>query len=248
MWLEAILTREDLRQVLNQFAPMELRLGESGKLLLDTPSDVSLIRDKGLAVVCEATLHWPLLGVDIPVHIHGLVLLVHPSVERRASGDVLVFTLEIDRANVSMLPKIIDDKITAMVNEELVKKHIELAWNFGKTLTHVFSLPAALESTSTLGLKVTGGKVKVTDDAMGFAVCFRTEVERRREGHPGVPPAGDGGSSATGEAPSGERERPSHSATPSASSELLRNGGALAAIAVAGAFVLGRLLGRRHGR
>jgi hypothetical protein len=248
MWLEAILTREDLRHVLKQFAPMDLRLGESGKLLLDAPSDVSLIRDKGLAVVCEATLHWPLLGVDIPVHIHALVLLVRPSVERRASGDVLVFTLEIDGANVPLLPKVIDDKITAMVNEELVKKHVELAWNFGKTLSHVFSLPAALESTSTLGLKVSGGKVKVTDDAMGFAVRFRTEVERRREGHPSAPPSSDGGSGAAREPAAAERERPTHSATTPASSKLLRKGGALAAIAVAGAFVLGRLSGRRRGR
>jgi hypothetical protein len=182
MWLEAIFTTEDLHQVLLQFAPMEFRLGDSGRLLLVDPSDVTLIPDKGLAVVCEATLHWPLLGIDVPVNVHRLLLLIHPAVEHRAEGDFLVFSLRIEHADVGILPRFVDDKITSMVNEELVKKHVELAWNFKKTLSHVFALPDALVSAAALGLTVVEGRVKVTESALGLAVSFDATVTRRADG------------------------------------------------------------------
>jgi hypothetical protein len=181
MWLEAILTTDDLREVLEQFSPLEIRLGDNGKLLLASPTRVSLTAGEGMSVVCEATLHWPVLGVDLPVHMHGLSVLVRPSVRPAPDGtcDVLAFTLQIDRAGVSILPHILDDKVTSLLNEELAKKHVELAWNFGKTLTHVFSLPDALASAAALALKVSGGSVRVTEAAVGFAVNFTAEVRPR---------------------------------------------------------------------
>jgi hypothetical protein len=181
MWMEAILTTSDLQDTLQQFSPLEIRLGENGKLLLASPTRVSLTAGEGMAVVCDATLHWPVLGVNLPVHMHGLSVLVRPSVRPAPDGtcDVLAFTLQIDRAGVSILPHIIDDKVASLLNEELAKKHVELAWNFAETLTHVFSLPDALASASALALNVAGGTVRVTDHAMGFAVNFTTEVTPR---------------------------------------------------------------------
>jgi hypothetical protein len=181
MWLEAILTTGDLQDTLQQFSPLEIRLGDSGKLLLASPTRVSLSAGEGMAVVCEATLHWPVLGIDLPVHMHGLSVLVRPSVRPAPDGtcDVLAFTLQVDRAGVSILPHIIDDKVTSMLNEELAKKHVELAWNFGATLSHVFALPDALASAGAIALKVGGGTVKVTDHAIGFAVNFTAEVKPR---------------------------------------------------------------------
>jgi hypothetical protein len=181
MWLEAILTTSDLQDTIQQFSPLEIRLGDNGKLLLASPTRVSLTAGEGMAVVCEATLHWPVLGVDLPVHMHGLSVLVRPEVRPAPDGtcDVLAFTLQIDRAGVSILPHIIDDKVTSLLNEELAKKHVELAWNFGETLTHVFALPAALASAAALALKVGGGTVKITDRAIGFAVNFTAEVRPR---------------------------------------------------------------------
>ncbi len=250
MWLEAILTKEDLHQVLEQFAPMEFLLGESGRLLLVDPSEVTLIPEKGLSVVCEATLHWPLLGIDVPVNIHALDVLIHPVVERRAGGEFLVFTITLEHAGVGILPKILDDKITAMVNEELVKKHVELAWNFTDTLSHVFSLPDALISTAALGLAVEAGTVKVTESALGFAVGFRTKVQRRVAADPSAPSpdlmAGAELPVATPSSP--EPIRRALPSLASVTSSLLRSGGVLPALAIAAAFALGRVSVRRSRR
>jgi|HubBroStandDraft_1064217.scaffolds.fasta_scaffold01911_2 hypothetical protein len=181
MWLEAILTKEDLQDVLGQFAPLEIRLGDSGKLVLATPTDVSLIEGEGMGIECDATLHWPVLGIDLPVNLRRLRVLVRPTVRPGPDGacDVLAFTLHVDRTGVAPLPDALDDRVTSLLNKELEKKHVELAWNFAGTLSHVFSLPAALASAAALSLNVKAGTVKVTGITIGFAVDFEVEVQPR---------------------------------------------------------------------
>jgi hypothetical protein len=181
MWLEAILTKDDLRDVFDQFAPLEIRLGDSGRLVLESPTEVSINPGSGVGVVCDATLHWPVLGVDLPVRMRGLTVLLHPTVRPRPDGScgALVFTLQIDRTGVSLLPAVFDARVTSLLNRELAENHAALEWNFGKTLSHVFQLPAALASAATLSLEVIAGSVKTTDDAVGFAVGFRAEVHPR---------------------------------------------------------------------
>jgi len=196
MWLEAIFSREDLQDVASKFAPLKILLGDSGSLLLVSPSEVSLIPNRGIALTCDATLHWPVLGVDIPVSMHGLLVHVLPTIEERPDGATLVFRLQIDHAGVAMLPSFFDHGITARVNEELQKKHVELAWNFVNTLSHAFGLPASLASAATFSVRATAGRVKVTETALALAVDFVTSVQTRDGGATeglstgGIQPAG----------------------------------------------------------
>jgi hypothetical protein len=180
MWLEAILTQEDLTGVLAQFSPLEIRLGKGGKLLLAMPRDLSMVPDEGVRIVCDVTLHWPFLGVDVPIHAEGLSLVLRPTVEAPldAHATALVFRMHIERTGVSSIPALIDARITSIVNDELAKKHVELSWNFPETLSHVFALPASFESASGLALDVSAGRVKITSDALGFAVTVDANVER----------------------------------------------------------------------
>jgi hypothetical protein len=179
MWLEAILTREDLEGIVEKFSPLEIVLGDSGSLLLVGPCEVSLTPEQGVAVKCDATLRWPVLGFDVPVSMHGLLVHVLPSVEERADGSTLVFRLQIDHAGVAMLPSFFDHGVTARVNRELEEKHIELAWNFAHTLSHVFKLPPSLASAAALSLRATAGRVKATEAALGLAADFTVSVQAR---------------------------------------------------------------------
>jgi hypothetical protein len=180
MRLEAILTRDDLEGLLGKFAPLEVLLGDSGRCVLTAPARVTLIPGKGMSVICDATLYWPVLRVDVPVHMRGLSVLIHPGVRPSADGKsaVLAFTLQIDRTGVSVLPGAIDDRVTSLLNVELVKKHVELSWDFGRTLSHVFALPAALASAAALSLIVSQGTIFVTDSAVVLAVDFDADVRR----------------------------------------------------------------------
>jgi hypothetical protein len=82
------------------------------------------------------------------------------------------------------LPSMVDHRVTAMVNEELEKKHVELSWDFLKTLSEVFHLPASLVSSGALALTAIDGKVKATEGALGFAVRYETTVLPRADAVP----------------------------------------------------------------
>jgi hypothetical protein len=179
MRLEAVLTKADIERVLRQFSPLTIRLGDGGRLVLVGPMEVSFIPDSGVGVICDATLHWPVLGFDVPVALRGLTVRIFPVVEAAAEGSRLVFRLHVDHTGVSMLPAMFDERATARVNEELQKKHVELSWAFTKTLTHTFGLPEAMASAASISLIATGGTVKTSDGALGLAVCFETAVTGR---------------------------------------------------------------------
>jgi|HubBroStandDraft_2_1064218.scaffolds.fasta_scaffold64326_1 hypothetical protein len=180
MWLEAVLTKDDLQDVFQQFAPLTIRLGESGELTLDAPSDVTFDSQGGVRVVCTARLAWSVLGLHVPVTIHSLIALITPVIERPGARDeALVFKLALEHADIAALPALFDSHVTARVNEELLKKHVELSWEFRKLLDHVFALPPTLESADGLALRVKASVVKMTSDALGFAVNLGVDVRRR---------------------------------------------------------------------
>ncbi len=181
MWLEAILTEDDVRSVATQFSPLEVRLGTDGRLALARPVSVSLVPGRGVEVVCDAQLEWPVLGMHVPVAMQRLTVLVQPTVEDRPDGHALVLRLALERAGVSQVG-LIDGRVTALLNDELAKHHVELAWNFTRTLTHTFALPASLLSAETVGLEVQSGATKVTRKGMALAVRMGASVRRRVEG------------------------------------------------------------------
>jgi hypothetical protein len=254
MWLEAIFTKADLEMVLAQFSPLKILLGDNGSLLLAEPTEVVLIPDEGIGVVCDVTLHWPVLGFDVPVAFRGLTVRILPVVEVTATGTPLVFRVQLDHTGMAILPSILDHRVTAMVNEELQKKHVELSWNFMETLTHEFRLPAAIASAASISLVAVDGMAKATSKALGLAVRFETAVRRRpaageAEATPAIPAleggdGPDGGASTSNGAPHLPPARPLPEAFDVRSFVV---GGAVAAMAFTTIGGLARLFGRdRH--
>jgi hypothetical protein len=179
MWIEAIVSAEDLRQTLSRFAPVTIHFGDGGgELALEAPSHVTLVGDRGARIVCKARLVWPLLGVHVPIAMKSLVVLLCPVIEPQLEGSALVFKLEIEHADFAFVPTFIDNKLTTAINSELAKKRVELSWRYAETLDHVFPMPDALEGVDSLGLVVTDAVVKVTSEGVGLAVSLRPDVQR----------------------------------------------------------------------
>ena len=176
MWLEAILSQEDIVALVAQLTPVKLRFGNEGDLLLFDVSTVTLVPERGLRVVCKAKLHWPVLGIAVPVALNSLTVLLAPSVAKREAEDVLVFKVLIEDADLAGLPAMIDREITARVNDALDRT--ELAWSFKETLGHVFELPRSLELVQAVDLRASWGQMKVTAEALVFAVSFQATVTR----------------------------------------------------------------------
>jgi hypothetical protein len=179
MWLEAILSRDDLERALEQFAPVNVKLGDGGgTLFLDTPSEVELVPDRGMRVVCRAKVHWPVLGIHVPVTLNRVVVLVRPEVERHEGAEMLVFKLVIEHVDFALLPTPVDVRLTEALNAELEKKHVELTWKFSDTLSRMIELPPLFEPSETLALGARGGMVETTRDSVGLAIAMRADLHR----------------------------------------------------------------------
>jgi hypothetical protein len=182
VWIEAVVGKEDLIRVAEKFAPLEIKLGDAGGTLrLEDPSGISLIPTVGLHLQCTAHLHWPVLGMKIPVTIKPLLVRVLPEIDKREDGDALVFKLQIEHADVATVPTIIDNEITNLINRELIKKKIDFAFHFAETLSHEFDLSRVLPQIRSLGLTVVGGSVRVTEDAFVLGVSLEANVTRESE-------------------------------------------------------------------
>jgi hypothetical protein len=185
MWAEIIATREDFQRLLQQAFPLTIRLGDPGSdhsLVLSDLSTVELVPDLGLRVECRARVHWPVLGIEVPVTLRSLTIVLLPSVGRSAEGgDTLVFRVSIERADFSALPSMIDGRVTDAINARLADRNAELEWNFSKALTHTAALPELLEPLDRFAVHPAWGKVRVTEEAVVYAISLHTAIVRRGE-------------------------------------------------------------------
>jgi hypothetical protein len=187
MWVEAIVAKEDLAKVMDDLCPLRINIGEGGSVLLSDPRDVILVDGAGLQMTVTVEIHWPVLGVQIPVSIRAATLEVNPEILETADRANLTFKLHLDNVDIAIFPALIDRGIVDLVNKELAAKHVELAWGFMDTLSHCFDLPDALASAGALDLRATNGRVKVTREALALAILFEARVEPRSTTPPPVP-------------------------------------------------------------
>jgi len=186
MWAEAIFSKDDLEEVTGQLFPLRICIGEGGNVLLTDRRDLALLPDVGLRMTITAEIHWPVLGVHVPVSVRSATLEIRPEIVERPGGDTLTFKLHLDDVDVSILPDLVDRGIVDLVNRELEAKHVELSWGFTRTLSYVFGLPEALASAGALDLRARSGRVKITSEALAIAVLFEARVEPRGVPRPRV--------------------------------------------------------------
>jgi len=185
MWVEAILSKDNVISLVGQFLPMSIHLGENPDdghyLELFEPRQVSLVEDLGLRMTCGATIRWPILGIDLPVTVESVTLLLCPSIPSASGRDELDFRLTVEGIDFAWVPATVDDRIADKINLELAKKHALLSWRFGETLSHVFKMPPFLPPLTAVALKVAWGQVRVTSEAVVIAVSFHPRVLRGEE-------------------------------------------------------------------
>jgi hypothetical protein len=177
MWLEAIVSLEDFQGLAAELLPVRVQLGAADSdhyLFLSAASEVSLLEGRGLRVVCNAQIRWPVLGMDLPINVDSLTVVVEPSVANE-SGELFV-GVQLEHADVAWVPSLLDKKIVAAINEALKQKKAELSWRFEKALSHELALPEMLQPVRALGLKAGWGKVRVTSEAMVLAISFHAHA------------------------------------------------------------------------
>ena len=184
MWLEAIISQEDLVQVLGEFLPVKIHLdphdGADGKpakaepersLFLDTPTQVILVPEQGVRFICPADLTWSVVGMSPSMKIDSLQVMIRPLVVEKNGGHVLEFGMEVEVADFHALPSFIDATIVKAVNAALATR--KPAWSFSETLTRAVGLGRMFEPVEALKIEVTWGKTKIGGEALGLVVSFK---------------------------------------------------------------------------
>lgn len=183
MWIQTILSGDDLRDLLTQVSPLTIEIGGPEQYIaFHDVERVTLVPDKGLRLTCKADLRWPVFGLTLPASVHALTALLCPVIEKTPDGDVLTFSVTLEKADFVYVPTIVDEKITDRINEEIVKHGIQGRWNFTETLTCTLPLPARLQPLEALRLAVAWGEVKITEEALVLAVSFHPTVHRADRG------------------------------------------------------------------
>jgi hypothetical protein len=184
MWLEAIITKEDLVDALGRFLPVKIFLEKEGEetredrwLLLRSATNVALIQDQGLRVTCPAEISWSIAGMSPTMKLDELRVMIRPQVVDRHGRHVLEFQFEVEEADFRVLPGFIDGAIAKAINGSLATKNI--SWNFTETLTRRVALGTTFEQIEALELEVAWGKHRIGEDALALVVSFKLDFLRK---------------------------------------------------------------------
>ena len=183
MWLEAIITKEDLVKVMKQVLPVKIYLHHEGDevktdrwLLLQSATEVALIPDEGLQVTCPAELTWGIAGMSPSVKVDALRVMILPRVVEVHKGHVLDFHIQVEEADFHSLPGFIDASIVKAVNAALSTR--KPTWSFTETLTRTVGLGTTFDPVTALQIDASEGKVRVTAEALSFVVSFKLDFVR----------------------------------------------------------------------
>lgn len=181
MWIEAIIAKDDFAAVVRQMTPLRIHFDDNDKtnrwLFLGKPTSVELVAEKGIRISCPAEIMWSVVGVNVPIKLHTMQVLMRPEIVAKPTGHILVFNLELEEADFKGIPALVDHGIMKGVNAALASQ--ELAWDFTKTLTNSVKMPKLLDPIETLEIKVNWGKRRVDDEAVVLVISFQLDFIRR---------------------------------------------------------------------
>jgi hypothetical protein len=176
MWLQAILTADDLLHVLRELTPTRIQLDEEDParvLHLDSPGEVAFRDGEGALVTTSATLQWDVVGITLPVQLRSVEILLIPSIEVDARGtDVLALQARLESLDVSALPGFVEDKLRARINQALESPRAFLRWGFTRTLDFHFHLPTQVQPARDLRLYARWGALRVSEQGFAMAASF----------------------------------------------------------------------------
>ena len=186
MWAELIIPGSDLEHLLRQAVPLTIYFGADRKHSLGVSAlgEARLVTGLGLRAVCKGTVTWPVLGVELPMTLNSFTLLMLPMVGAGEHGDILRFRFSIEHADFAGIPSGLDKRITDAINAKLDGKDVELTWDCSRGLTHLAPLPRILDPLASFAIRPAWATVKITEEAVVYAMSFHSAIVRRGERPP----------------------------------------------------------------
>ena len=116
----------DLRQLVASLVPLRLELSddkESKVLECTAVTSVELVPTRGLRVVCDGHVTWPVLfGISIPIALRELSIILQPTVESNAKGKPeLRLRVYIEHAELRAVPEVLERSLVDRVGTLLAE-------------------------------------------------------------------------------------------------------------------------------
>lgn len=182
MWLQATITKDDLKRYLDELLPLRIDLDTAGKgdgraIDLERPRRLEMVPDTGIRIETSAQLVWPVAGIHVPANVRSIQVLLSPRID--SEGDpALGFAVEIEKLDVSLLPGVVESAIKDVVNGELARPGLLPTWKFTRTLDFNFDVPSAMGFAGKMHLFASWADLKVTTEGLTLAMSFRAGVIR----------------------------------------------------------------------
>jgi hypothetical protein len=186
MELRVRLTRDELADLLRQFAPIRIHLTPTDEdrrwVEIERPSSVELLPEVGLRVISHGRLRYKIAGIAVPLTIRRVELLLVPKVLHPTPSEFrLAFELTIRDADLELVPGVVDRAIYEKVNALLDAENTPLVWDFGKTFHQSARLPERLEPVSHFLLSARDAEVHIDGEAISFRVQLGASLSRSKE-------------------------------------------------------------------
>lgn len=176
MWLQAVITADDLMHAFSELTPTRIQLDDQDPervLELSPPSEVVFRANEGAVVKTGARLSWDLIGIKVPVTLRSVQVLLLPSIDQDAqANDHLILQARVEDLDLTALPGFADEKLKTRINEALERPSAFLRWGFTRTLDFRFQMPALVQPTRELRLAARWGALKVSEEGFVMAASF----------------------------------------------------------------------------
>jgi hypothetical protein len=176
MWLQAIITADDLMHALHELTPTRIQLDDCDPdkaFELDPPSEVRFRENEGAVIRTSARLRWDVIGIKVPVALRSVQLLLVPSIEQDPDGnDLLVLQARLEELDLSALPGLFDSAIRTRINQALENPKSFVRWRFIRTLDFNFQLPDKVQPHRDLHLAARWGATRVSEQGFVMAAAF----------------------------------------------------------------------------
>jgi hypothetical protein len=178
--ITARLEEVTVKELLDELLPAKVLLDDDGArwIQIDQARHIDFVAGEGLRVEAAGQLQWQAAGLPLGVTLTSAKLLVRPEIADDENGGRLVFKPSLEALDLKNVPSFVDTGVLALVNSRLEAEGDQLAWHFGKTLTHEFRLPPTIVPPEAFQLGAHGGIVEVLADAIVFSLTLKVAFRR----------------------------------------------------------------------
>jgi hypothetical protein len=182
MHLQATIGLRDLNHFFEKLTPLEIELADTDgpleRIHIQRPDLIEMVPGRGVRLVTTLFMHCKIAGVSIPVTATSARLLLLPAILPKNGHTELAFSFELEDVDLRHVPHLVEEKLLPRINEALSSEKARLSWNFRKTLTFGFALPARVRPVERITLGAGDGAVFIATDGLRFTVSYETDVLR----------------------------------------------------------------------